>query len=386
MDFYVTGTPINSFVGRTAALHSARNPHVPERTFRLLRAVRLAFHPEKSIFKSALASIADYTLAIIDQHCMSAPSRPLIVRIRNFIGDVVLLIPALQRLQRAGYALHLVGKPWATSLLEAYDWPITPYPKGFSERRATLNRVAEPLRALDSGFASRMNAITYATSFSSALDMRAAGLKPFGYAVEGRSLLLTQSAPIVYGEHALDSYWRLTSHFLCDQTPPPDAVRLRVSAAADLAARAALNAANVKPGYIVLVPFAGGTFEKLDKKWPHFAALAGALASTGRDIVMAPGPDEVDAARAVCSTAKLLSGLPLGPYAAVMRDAALTISNDTGPGHMAASVGGNLLSVLGPTKIEQWAPRGPRVTVLQRYPEWPSVEMVADRALSLITG
>ena len=317
---------------------------------------------------------------------MSTHPRPLIVRIRNFIGDVVLLIPALERLQAAGYDLNLVGKPWAASLLEAYGWPVTRYPKGFSERRATLKRVAEPLRARYPDFASRINAITFATSFSSALDMRAAGLKPFGYAVEGRSILLTKSAPIVYGEHALESYWRLTSQFLNDHAPPPDAVKLRISAAADLAAQNALHAANVKPGYIVLVPFAGGTFEKLNKKWPHFAALAAALIPTGRDIVMAPGPDEMDTARAVCPAAKLLPKLELGPYASVMRDAALTISNDTGPGHMAASSGGNLLSVLGPTKIEQWGPRGPRVTVVQRYPEWPLVEMVAERALSLIPG
>ena len=330
--------------------------------------------------------VASIVGVIIDQHRMPTPSRPLIARIRNFIGDVVLLIPALERLQHAGYDLHLVGKPWASSLLEAYGWPVTPYPKGYSARRATLNGVVEPLRALDAGFASRMNSITFATSFSSALDMRAAGLKPFGYAVEGRSILLTRSAPIVYGEHALESYWRLTSHFLNDPTPPPNAVTLRISTAADLAAKAALNAAGVKPGYIVLVPFAGGTFEKLDKKWPHFAALATALASSGRDIVMAPGPDEIDAARAVCPTAKLLPKLELGPYAAVMRDAALTISNDTGPGHMAASSGGNLLSVLGPTKVEQWGPRGPRVTFVQRYPEWPSVAMVSERAVSLLAG
>ena len=334
--------------------------------------------------------VASIDSAIIDQHRMSISSpittRPLIVRIRNFIGDVVLLIPALERLQRAGYDLQLVGKPWASSLLSAYGWPVTRYPSGFSERRATLKQVAEPLRALDPDFASRMNAITFATSFSSALEMRSAGLKPFGYAVEGRSILLSKSAPIIYGEHALESYWHLTSHFLNDQTPPPDAVKLQISAAADLAALAALNAADVKPGYIVLVPFAGGTFEKLDKKWPHFSALAAALAFPGRDIVMAPGPDEMEAARAVCPSAKLLPKLQLGPYAAVMRDAALTISNDTGPGHIAASVGGNLLSVLGPTKVEQWGPRGPSVTVLQRYPEWPTVEMVSERALSLLNG
>ena len=314
----------------------------------------------------------------------TSPPRPLIVRIRNFIGDVVLGVPALERLQQAGYELHLVGKPWAKSLLEAYGWPVTRYPKAFGERRSTLAQIARPLLAKDPTFGHRVNAVTFATSFSSALDMRFAGLKPFGYAVEGRSFLLAKSTPIVYGEHALDSYWRLTSALLNDDTPNPKAVQLNVSESANEAARAALASAGVRPGYVVLVPFAGGTFEKLDKKWPHFAGLATRLAASGRDLVMAPGPDEMDIARAVAPQAKLLPKLDLGPYCAVLRDAALTIANDTGPGHMAASVGGWLLSVLGPTKIEQWGPRGPHVTIVQSYPEWPSVDAVANAALSLL--
>ena len=311
--------------------------------------------------------------------------RPLIVRIRNFIGDVVLGVPALERLERAGYELHLVGKPWAKSLLEAYGWPVTRYPKSFSERRELLAQVALPLRAGDATFDRRVNAVTFATSFSSALDMRFAGLKPFGYAVEGRSFLLKKSASIVYGEHALDSYWRLTSALLNDNTPNPSAVQLKISNHANEAARTALQSAGVRSGYIVLVPFAGGTFEKLDKKWPHFAQLAEHLASAGRDLVMAPGPDEMDIARTIAPQAKLLPKLDLGPYCAMLRDAALTIANDTGPGHMAASVGGRLLSVLGPTKIEQWGPRGPHVTIVQRYPEWPSVGAVVDAASPLLT-
>jgi len=314
----------------------------------------------------------------------SSSARPLIVRIRNFIGDVVLLIPALERLQAAGYELHLVGKPWAASLLQAYGWPVARYPKSYGQRRAVLRQIAEPLRARDAGFDRRGNAITFATSFSSALDMRTAGLRPFGYAVEGRSLFLKGSARIVYGEHALDSYWRLAGAFLGDDSPPPPAVHLRTSAEADALAQAALTQAGVRPGYLVLVPFAGGTFEKLDKKWPHFAALAQRLSTLGRDIVMAPGPDEMDAARAVYAGAKLLPKLDLGPYAAVLRDAALTIANDTGPGHMAASAGGQLLSVLGPTKIEQWGPRaarGDNVAIVQRYPVWPDVDAVFEAAM-----
>ena len=44
----VKGIPINPFFGRIASLRSARNPHVPGRTFRLLCATRLALHPENS--------------------------------------------------------------------------------------------------------------------------------------------------------------------------------------------------------------------------------------------------------------------------------------------------------------------------------------------------
>ena len=58
---------------------------------------------------------------------------------------------------------------------------------------------------------------------------------------------------------------------------------------------------------------------------------------------------------------------------------ALPISNDTGPAHLAAAVDTPVLSVLGPTKPEQWAPWGPTVEVVRRWPEWPSVDEVLAR-------
>eukprot|EP01031_Cornospumella_fuschlensis_P045289 gene45289-55407_t len=45
-------------------------------------------------------------------------TRPLIVRLRNFVGDTVLSIPALRLLESHGYRLELVGKGWARGLLE----------------------------------------------------------------------------------------------------------------------------------------------------------------------------------------------------------------------------------------------------------------------------
>lgn len=312
------------------------------------------------------------------------PHSPLIVRLRNFIGDVVLMIPALEKLEARGYQLHCVGKGWASSLLEGHGWKVTPYPKAFSERVNTLKTLkASVAPAITDTKA--INAITFATSFSSAMDMRFAGLRAYGYAVEARRLLLTRSAPIVYGEHAMHSYWRLVNALLGEAEPPPAAVALKVSDRAKDEAAQALAAANVGRDYIVAVPFAGGTFEKLDKRWPHFSAwVAQSAPLLGRDIVLAPGPDEIELAKAHFPAAKLLPKLSLGAYAALMQNAALTVSNDTGPGHMAASVGGKLLSVLGPTKREQWGALGDHVSVVQSYPEWPSVERVSAEVSRLL--
>ena len=41
------GTSINSFVRRIVSSRGARNPHVPGRTFRLLRSGLLTLHPQK---------------------------------------------------------------------------------------------------------------------------------------------------------------------------------------------------------------------------------------------------------------------------------------------------------------------------------------------------
>ena len=50
--------------------------------------------------------------------------RPLIVRLRNWVGDVVLSVPLLQRLDAAGYQLQLLGRAWAQDLLAGPGWPV----------------------------------------------------------------------------------------------------------------------------------------------------------------------------------------------------------------------------------------------------------------------
>ena len=308
-----------------------------------------------------------------------APGRPLIVRLRNWVGDVILGVPALQLLEQHGYALELVGKSWGQALLAGQGWPTHARPGPLRERIAQLRGLARAARARDSAFDARENALVLPTSFSGALEMRLAGLRAVGYAQEARGLLLARSEPPTHGGHALVSYWELACRFLRIEAAAPGRIDLLTSAADQHAADALLAKAGVRPGFIVICPFAGGLFETQHKTWPAFAEFTRALRTRGRDVVACPGPGEDALITQHHAGTKLLSGVGLGVYGGLLRHAALVVSNDTGPAHLAAAVGAPVLSVLGPTKPEQWAPWGPTVEVLRHWPRWPTVDEVLAR-------
>ncbi|MGE1135147.1 glycosyltransferase family 9 protein, partial [Bacillus velezensis] len=79
-------------------------------------------------------------------------------------------------------------------------------------------------------------------------------------------------------------------------------------------------------------------------------------------IVIVPGPAEVEGARQLYPQAIRLEGVGLGVYNALLQEAGVVVANDTGPAHMAAGVGAKLISVLGPTDPARWAPWGSTVT------------------------
>ena len=97
-----------------------------------------------------------------------------------------------------------------------------------------------------------------------------------------------------------------------------------------------------------------------------------------------PGPAEVEGARQLSPDAIRLDGVALGVYSALLQQAGIVVSNDTGPAHMAAGVGARLVSVLGPTDPGRWAPWGRTVILKRRWPQWASAEEViseVDQAL-----
>jgi heptosyltransferase II len=306
------------------------------------------------------------------------PPRPLIVRLRNWVGDVILGVPALKLLQQHGYQPQLVGQGWAPSLLAGEGWPVHVRPAKLGQRVFQLRALKREALKLDAQFRRRANALVLPTSFSSALEMRLAGLRAVAYAQEARGFLLSRAEPITYGGHALTSYWELACRFLRldPMTPPPLQIALATRPEDQAAADALLAQHGIDVGFIVICPFAGGQFEKQDKTWPAFADFTRALLARGHSVVACPGPGEDAIISEQHAGTRSLPGVKLGVYGGVLRRASLVVSNDTGPAHLAAAVDTPVLSVLGPTKPEQWAPWGPQVKIVRRWPEWPTVDEV----------
>jgi len=61
------------------------------------------------------------------------------------------------------------------------------------------------------------------------------------------------------------------------------------------------------------------------------------------------------------------SGLDLAQLAALLARCDLYVGNDSGVTHLAAAVGARTLVIFGPSDERQWAPRGPRVSILRRH-------------------
>lgn len=339
-----------------------------------LKGFQPAFRKEEA---TSAPPLRDGKIAVMSEPVLPhfAQRRPLIVRLCNMVGDVVLGLPALQCLQDQGYDLHLYGKGWAKSLLAGHGWHITARAGKLSERMAQLKQLRAHCRQLDPGFDQRINTLVMPNSFSSAFEVRWAGLKPAGYARDGRSLLLKRAWRTDPPAHALDGFWGLARRLLDADAPAPHRIDLHVTPQAQDAADQLLTANGILGDFICLVPYAAGDVDGKDKRWPEFPAFTQQLlAADSRPLVTCPGPNEEDIAREQHPGVLSLPNVPLDVYLGLLRRASLVISNDTGPAHMAAAVGTPVLSVLGPTNPDQWRPWGPKNRIAQGPDrQWPTV-------------
>jgi ADP-heptose:LPS heptosyltransferase len=125
-------------------------------------------------------------------------------------------------------------------------------------------------------------------------------------------------------------------------------------------------------GLPVVVLSPGTSRHQRHKRWPaeHFSRLAGLLASDAGVLVLVVwGPGEEELARSVAASsggrAEVAPPTSLRLLASILRRAALFVGADTGPMHLAWSVGCPVLALFGPTDPRLNAPLGGLHVVLR---------------------
>jgi heptosyltransferase-1 len=149
----------------------------------------------------------------------------------------------------------------------------------------------------------------------------------------------------------------------------PGSAQLPLAPKASSATLAAIDNAGGPLRYIVLNPGAAWP----NKRWPpeRFGALAAALkVRTGLRSLVTWGPAERELADTIVTgsgdAASLAPPTTVSDLAVLMRDAALVVSGDTGPLHIAAAMGAPLVGLYGPTWPERNGPWDPKDVVISR--------------------
>ena len=309
---------------------------------------------------------------------MSAPladpavRRVALVRLRVGLGDLLCSVPALRRLRQARPDVHLTMITWpemaelvartgevdellpfpgADGIPERIPDPAgwAPFVAAARERRFDLalqvygdrpaaNRVAAGLGArLVGGFA------------------------PTGWDPPPDAQALHLRYPVHL--HEAERHLRLLEHLGLPPGGPPE-MRFPITGADEAEHAATLVRHRLSPGrYAVLHPGASSP----TRRWPaeRFAAVGDALAADGLAVVLTGVPGERAIVSAVTAAMRapvvdLTGATGLGGLAALLRDAAVLVGNDTGSAHLAAAVGAPSVTVFLPGDPVRWAHPGPR--------------------------
>jgi heptosyltransferase-2 len=348
--------------------------------------------------------------------------------------------PTLRRLREAlpGAFIGALGRPGIDQLLAGstdLDEIHTFLPHGMMAPKKAAAKIRP--RQYDT-------ALLLTNSFSTALITRLAFIpRRIGYNRDNRAMLLTD--PVAPPRNpdgawkltpAVDYYWNLASHLLkqppvdwsihtptdCVRVPlalPHDAfMHLPVSEADTRAADELLARAGLSPGQPFAILNPGGNNPA--KRWPaeRYAQLAHHLATHHQLAVLINGsPAEADLCDDIAQRARSVSdgvdttsperprrassdepeastkgifslpalNITLGALKSLCQRAALMVTNDTGPRHIAAAMGTPLVTLFGPTDprwttipVRSHADGHPRETILVADPTLPPTESAND--------
>lgn len=313
---------------------------------------------------------------------MKAPlDRILVVRL-SALGDIVHALPVLAALQREW---PMASVDWVVE--EAYA-PILSLAKGLHRRIVVRarERIDRPDTLAFAGALGYPRAIAYLRNqrYDVALDLQGLIKSALWARLSGakriigfdRTNLREPLAAAFYSETIQPQTTRhviqknLSVLYALDAVVGPPELPLEPKPSAAVAG--AVKAMGGVGNYAVLNPGAAWP----NKRWPpeKFGALAVAIHQrAGLRSFVTWGPAERDLALAVVAAsngaATAAPPTEVGDLAVLMRDAAVVVSGDTGPLHIAAAMGAPLVGLYGPTWPQRNGPWHPDDEVISRAGE-----------------
>jgi heptosyltransferase-2 len=275
-----------------------------------------------------------------------------IVRAPNHLGDVVAALPAL-----VADGSDVLVLRWLVPIVEMAggSGEVVPFDRG-------LGGFARAVRALRAR--AYEEGVLLTPAFSAAWLFRAGGVRRLrGTATDGRSALLSDRVPA----ESLRPFHRINAYKLLlgqDPTGEPRAHRLVPDAARRERWRVVIGDGRPVVGF---VPGSNAPA----RRWPvdRFAALARSVADVGARVVVMGGSAEAPlTARVAGAVAGALDAggrTDLADLAALLSVCDLVVTNDTGPMHLAGSVGTPTVSLWGssdPDEVRQLGAPDTRVT------------------------
>ena len=306
-----------------------------------------------------------------------APPRRVLVKAANWLGDVVMSLPALRAIRRAWpharvtvwirreLAPLFAASPLVDEVL-AYDHPVRPL-----ERIRRLLPIVRVARRGDFDLG-----IVLPNRLEPALCLRLAGVRErVGYSGYRRDALLSRAIPrpadLARRHQVHDALELLRAGFAIDGDPRD--VFLDVAPAAR--ERTAARLAAWRSGDAPLVALAPGAAYGPAKEWPadRYATLGDRLARAGFVVVLVGSALDRRRCDVVAAAMRAPAIVAAGEttvdeLVALLSFAAAFVGNDSGAMHVAGALGVPTVGIFGSTDPRRTAPLGPRTRVLAEPP------------------
>ena len=296
---------------------------------------------------------------------VTAPQRILLLRLER-IGDLLMALPGIAAVRHFApqAEIDLVVGSWNAELASAIPGVnrVISLDAAWLAREGEGLGMAALLRAATAWRRRRYDlAINFEPDIRSNLLLAASGARwTAGYHSAGGGALLDQALEYDPSAHTADNARRLVSALFGAAAPSATAL-LNIPESERRRARALVGSA-ARP--LVAMHVNGG---RAVKQWDpaRFAAVAQRLAlSRGATIVFTGAPADRPLIAQAASTLPPGSSIDaskdisLLTLAAILEQADVMVTGDTGPMHVAAAVGTPIVAVFGPSDPRRYAPRG----------------------------